>query len=130
MLLSNQVLGLFLRRFNLLVDFGDCQMIFGVVRLFKRLLWFIRNDRVHGHIGVVASTAPCSELVFGKARVELAPGYEWLILFRHLLSFLSELLFTIGDLWLLTAGLGTTSLIPLVTIRLEVLFIAVIFRRM
>ena len=130
MLLRNQVLGLFLCRLNLLVDFGDRQMVFGVVRLFKRLLWFIRNDRVHGHIGVVASTAPCSELVFGKARVELAPGYEWLILLRHLLSFLSELLLTIGDLWLLTAGLGTTSLIPLVSIRLQVLFIAVILRRM
>ena len=84
MLLSYEVLGLLLARFNLLVDFGDCQMIFGVIRLLKRLLWFIRNDRVHGNIGVVASTAPCSELVFGEARVELFPGYEWLVLLRHL----------------------------------------------
>ena len=83
-MLSDEVLGLLLACLNLLVDFGDCQMVFGVIRLLKRLLWLIRNDRVHGNIGVVASTAPCSELVFGEARVELFPGYEWLVLFRHL----------------------------------------------
>ena len=84
MLLGNEVLGLLLTRLNLLIDFGDRQMIFGIIRFLKRLLWLIRNDRVHGNIGVVASTAPCSELVFGEARVELFPGYEWLVLLRHL----------------------------------------------
>ena len=101
-------------------------MVFGVVRLFKRLLWHLWNDRIHGDKGVVASLPPCSELVFGKARVELAFRYEWLVLFRHRCSFLPELSFSIGNPWLLTAGLGTTSLIPLVSIRLHVLYIAVI----
>ena len=126
MLLSNQVLGLFLGRFYLLVDLCDCQMVFSVIRLFKRCLWFVRNDRVHGHIGAVASFAPCSELVFGKAWVELAPGYKWLILFRHRRTFLPELLLTIRDLWLLSTGLSTTTLIPLVSIGLNVLRIAII----
>ena len=95
-----------------------------VVWLLSRLRWFCRNDRVYGHIDVVAFAAPLSELVFSEARVELAPGFEGFVLFRHRRTYLLELLLTIGD-FLLTSGLVVTSLIPLVTIRLPVLRFAV-----
>ena len=100
-------------------------MVFGVVWLFKRLLWFLRNNSVYRHKGVVALPAPCSELVLGEARVELAPGYEWLVLIRHRRALLPKLPLPIGYPRLLTAGLGTTSLISLIPIRLHVLRIAV-----
>lgn len=126
MLLSNQILDLFLARLNLLVGFCDRQMVFGVVWLFKRLLWFLRDDRVYGHKCVVTSATPCSELIFGEARVELAPGYEWFVLIRHRRAFLPKKLLPIGDPRLLTVGLCSTPLIPLVSIiRLRVLLIAV-----
>jgi len=112
-LFGHFILEPFLELLDFLIDPRNLQVVRRVIRLLERLFRHRRHNRVNCHKQLGTSIAPLTGLILGKAGVERASGYKWLVLVRH---FFALLVICLVSLLLLCGLLLLRTLVAIVAL--------------